>query len=117
MLVLWLMASLSLGRVVVVVVEVDVVVVEVDVVEVGGTPCRACQTRESVVDEGTHRCCQYRMCKDRDHHEPCELRSVGGAKKILRLTVGFRRWFQSREKKIFQLWWRGRDGRRRCLLK
>ena len=39
MLVLWSMSSLSLGRVAVVVVEIDVVVVEVDVVEVGGTPC------------------------------------------------------------------------------
>ena len=87
-LVLWSMSSLSLGKVAVVVVEVDVVVVDVDVVEVGGTPCRACQTRESVGDEGTRRCCQYRSCEDRDHHKPCESESVGGAKKILRLTVG-----------------------------
>ena len=44
MLVLWSMPLLSLGKVaIVVVVEVDVVVV--DVVEVGSTPCRACQTR------------------------------------------------------------------------
>jgi hypothetical protein len=27
---------------------------------------RACQTRECVGDEGKHRCCQYRACKERD---------------------------------------------------
>ena len=64
--------------------SVVVDVVGVEEVEVGDTPCRACQTRERVGDEGTCRCCQYRTCEDRDHHEPCEPESVGGAKKILR---------------------------------
>jgi hypothetical protein len=27
---------------------------------------RAYQTRECVEDEGKHRCCQYRACKERD---------------------------------------------------
>jgi hypothetical protein len=47
-------------------------VVEVGVVEVGDPQCRACQTREHVGDEDTRRCCQYRTCENRDHHEPYE---------------------------------------------
>ena len=49
---------------------VDVDIVGSGVVEVGNTSCRACQTREHAGDKGTCRCCQYRTCGDRDHHEP-----------------------------------------------
>ena len=71
------MSSLSLREFAV----VDVVEVR-RVVVVGDTPCRACQTRERAGDEGTHRCCQYRTCEDRDHHEPCAPESDGEAEKV-----------------------------------
>ena len=80
------MKSLVFGVVVDVVVEPGEirrsVVVDVVGVEVGDTPCRACRTRERAGDEGTRRCCQYRTCEDREHHEPCEPELEGLAKKF-----------------------------------
>jgi hypothetical protein len=50
-------------------------------VEVGDTLLRVGKTRERARDEGMHRCCQYQMCEDRNHHEPCEPESEGAIEK------------------------------------